>query len=315
MRRGNLDMRSIHECGLSGRGFGDFLPLPAAGRGVGGEGFGPQRAATNPSPRPPPRNGEGRKVADRGPPLWITVIAGLRGHRHRQLRPFQSAARCRDAGGGSGRQTRRISRSEGGGQGRAEPDPRRWRSSRFPMTPAARLLAKKLAPQPAPLPAVAAVTPRERKIPGFLGDPTPVSADSANSIPRLSLPDSKPVRPTPLPDRVPTEIGGPMPNLPARAELPTGPLTRQLARNVNEPPELPYLSPRPVADRAPLTDPTIEFTAQSAISSKLPLRTDPTGFIRFNLPDPFEHADAAKPRTPVIENPNRSLGNPPPPRQ
>jgi hypothetical protein len=44
------------------------------------------------------------------------------------------------------------------------------------------------------------------------------------------------------------------------------------------------------------------------ISAMLPLRIDPTGFIRINLPDPFENADAAKPRTPIVEDPNRALG-------
>ena len=71
--------------------------------------------------------------------------------------------------------------------------------------------------------------------------------------------------------------------------------------------ELPPLSTRPVPNRGPLTDPTIEFTARSVISLNLPLRTEPTGYIRINLPDPFENAEAAKPRTPVMENPNRSL--------
>jgi len=74
------------------------------------------------------------------------------------------------------------------------------------------------------------------------------------------------------------------------------------------------LSSRPAADRAPLSDPTVEFTARSVVSSSLPLRTLPVGFLRIPLPDPFEHADAARPRTPVVEDPNRALGSPPPPR-
>ena len=155
---------------------------------------------------------------------------------------------------------------------------------------------------------------KERRLPAYLDAPTPSLPDSASSPPRLLLPPSKEARPTSLPDRVPSNIGGLHPQLPARAEVPTGPLTKSEGRDVSLPADLPILSARPVPDRAPLADPTVEFTAQSVISPSLPLRTEPTGFIRIILPDPFEHADAAKPRTPVVENPNRSLGNPPPPR-
>jgi hypothetical protein len=90
---------------------------------------------------------------------------------------------------------------------------------------------------------------------------------------------------------------------------------RRDGRDVSKPADLPILSNRPVPDRAPLTDPTLEFTARSVISVSLPLRSVQVGFLRIALPDPFEHAEAARPRTPVVENPNRSLGNPPPPRQ
>ena len=149
---------------------------------------------------------------------------------------------------------------------------------------------------------------KERVLPQYLDAPSPALADASGSMPRLPLPVKKETRPTPLPDRVPTELGALIPQMPPRAEIVTGPLTRQESRDVSKPAELPFLSQRPVADRAPLTDPTIEFTAQSAISATLPLRTEPTGFIRINLPDPFEHAEAAKPRTPVVEDPNRAIG-------
>jgi hypothetical protein len=149
---------------------------------------------------------------------------------------------------------------------------------------------------------------KERVLPQYLDAPSPTLADASDAMPRLPLPSTKPARPTPLPDRVPTELGALIPQLPLRAELQTGPLTRQDSRDVSKPAELPVLSQRPVADRAPLTDPTLEFTAQSVISAMLPLRIDPTGFIRINLPDPFENADAAKPRTPIVEDPNRALG-------
>jgi hypothetical protein len=185
----------------------------------------------------------------------------------------------------------------------------------FPEDAGGKALAKSLAPaSPKPMPAGGPPMRKERQLPAFLESPAPPGPDVSGSLPRLPLPLARDVRPTPLPDRVPPDIGGTIAQLPPRAEFPTGPLARQDSRDIAKPADLPVLSPRPVIDRAPLTDPTIEFTAQSAISPTLPLRTQPTGFIRFNLPDPFEHADAAKPRTPIVENPNRSLPSLPPPR-
>lgn len=178
----------------------------------------------------------------------------------------------------------------------------------FPDDAGGEALAKTLTPRvPNPMPASARPARKERVLPQYLDAPSPTLADASDAMPRLPLPSAKPARPTPLPDRVPVELGALIPQLPPRAELQTGPLTRQESRDISKPAELPQLSQRPVADRAPLTDPTLEFTAQSVISTMLPLRIDPTGFIRINLPDPFENADAAKPRTPVVDDPNRSL--------
>jgi hypothetical protein len=156
---------------------------------------------------------------------------------------------------------------------------------------------------------------RERRLPAFLDSPLSSLPAAAGNVPRLSLPAGKEVRPVALAERVPADLGGGLPRLPERGELPTGPLVRRDGRDVSKPADLPILSNRPVPDRAPLTDPTLEFTARSVISVSLPLRSVQVGFLRIALPDPFEHADAARPRTPVVENPNRSLGNPPPPRQ
>jgi hypothetical protein len=183
----------------------------------------------------------------------------------------------------------------------------------FPADTGGKALAKLVTP-PAPvvMPAGTPVVQKERRLPMFLDAPAPAAFDAASSPPRLPLPETKPARPTPLPDRVPPDLGGLFTMLPPRGEFATGPLTRSEARNVNLPPDLLPLAQRPVADRAPVTDPTIDFTARSVVSPNLPLRTEPTGFLRINLPDPFENVEAAKPRTPVAENPNRSLGNPPP---
>jgi hypothetical protein len=187
----------------------------------------------------------------------------------------------------------------------------------FPDDAGGKALAKTLAPAapaPAPMPAAVPAAPRKRRLPAYLDLPTPPLPDAASSPPRLALPPTRQVRPIPLPDRVPLDLGGVVPDLPGRPDLPIGSLTRTESRDVSRPADLPVLSPKPVPDRAPLADPTAEFTAASVISPTLPLRTEPAGFIRINLPDPFENADSAKVRTPVVEDPNRVLASPPPPR-
>ena len=178
----------------------------------------------------------------------------------------------------------------------------------FPDDAGGKALAKTLPPSvPPTMPISTPLTPRERKLPEFLNAPTPPLPDAASSPPRLALAPRREPRPVPLPDRVPPDLGGVIPDLPVRPEVPTGSLTRTAGRDLSQPAELPPLSPKPVADRAPLADPTIEFTAASVINPTLPLRTEPTGFVRINLPDPFENVDAAKVRTPVVEDPNRVL--------
>ena len=185
----------------------------------------------------------------------------------------------------------------------------------FPDDAGGKALAKTLPPTvPPPMSSATPAAPRERKLPGYLDAPTPPLPDAASAPPRLALTPTPDPRPVPLPDRVPLDLGGVIPDLPARPEIHTGLLTRTEGRDPSQPAELPPLSPKPVPDRAPLADPTAEFTAASVISPKLPLRTEVTGFVRINLPDPFENADAAKVRTPVVEDPNRVLPNPPPHR-
>jgi len=185
----------------------------------------------------------------------------------------------------------------------------------FPDDSGGRALAKTLTPaSPPPMPGAAVVAPRERKLPASFARQALPPPDLFTIPPRLVVTAPKELRPVTLPDRIPPDLGGFHPQLPPRAELPTGPLVRQESRDVSKPMDLPFLSSRPAADRAPLSDPTVEFTARSVVSSSLPLRTLPVGFLRIPLPDPFEHADAARPRTPVVEDPNRALGSPPPPR-
>src|SRR5262245_20640759 len=186
----------------------------------------------------------------------------------------------------------------------------------FPDDSGGKALAKTLAPvAPPPMPAAAPAASRERRLAPIHEVPLPTRPAAVDSAPRLPIAAGKEMRPVPLPERVPQTLGGMIPDLPARSELPAGIIVRQQGPDISKPADLPILSARPIADRAPLADPTLDFTAQSVVSPSLPLRTTPAGFIRVTVPDPFEHADAAKPRTPVVEDPNRSLGNPPPPRR
>jgi len=184
----------------------------------------------------------------------------------------------------------------------------------FPDDTGGKALAKSLTPMtPKPMPAGTPAMPRERRLLPIHESPLPSRPVAVDPPPRLPIPPAKELRPTALPERVPASLANSLPDLPPRTELPTGPLVRVEGRDVTRPADLPILSARPVADWAPLTDPTLEFTARSVISPSLPLRTSPAGFVRIAVPDPFEHADAAKPRTPVVDDPNRSLGSPPPP--
>jgi len=178
----------------------------------------------------------------------------------------------------------------------------------FPDDTGGKALAKTLTPAaPPPMAVSAPPTPKERKLPAFLDAPDPPLPDAANTPPRLALPPIREVRPTALPERVPADIGGSVADLPPRPGLPAGSLTRNPGHDLLKPAPLPLLTPKPNPDRAPLTDPTAGFTAMSVIRPTLPLRTEPTGFVRINLPDPFENAGTGRVLTPVDENPNRAL--------
>ena len=177
-----------------------------------------------------------------------------------------------------------------------------------------KLLAKTLPPaSPPTLTDPTPAAPKPRTLPGFLDAPSVPTDDPGPTVPRLPLPGSKTARPTALPDRVPTDLAPDRPSLPDRGDFATGPLTKQAGPDPAAPAEVPVLSAKPVPDRASLADPTTDFTARSVVSPTLPLRVQPAGFLKFNLPDPFEHSAAARPPV-AAEDPNRALGTIPPPR-
>jgi hypothetical protein len=185
----------------------------------------------------------------------------------------------------------------------------------FPADSGGKLLAKTLPPTSPPIltdPSPAA--PKPRRLPAFLDAPAVPANDTGAAVPRLPLPASKEARPTALPDRIPTNLAPDRPALPDRGAFATGPLTKDIGPDPAKPADVPPLSTKPVPDRASLADPTTEFTARSVISPTLPLRTEPAGFLKFNLPDPFENSAAARPRLVVPEDPNRAMGTIPPPR-
>ena len=117
----------------------------------------------------------------------------------------------------------------------------------------------------------------------------------------------------PLPDRVPLELAQTFPNLPERIEFPVGSLTKWEMLDVKQPAPLSILA-RLTPDRASLDDPTLEFTAQSILNNKLPLRSTEAPFVKVNLPDPFENVEAAKVKVAIKQDPLTALGNPPPPK-
>jgi hypothetical protein len=85
-------------------------------------------------------------------------------------------------------------------------------------------------------------------------------------------------------------------------KLPASPKVAWPSPDINEPILLPILA-RPVVDRASLDDPSGDASQAAALASSVPERTNPAPFLRLNLPDPFEHRNAARLRTPLPESP------------
>jgi hypothetical protein len=133
-------------------------------------------------------------------------------------------------------------------------------------------------------------------------------------LPRAGQPAAaRPLRPRHLPEANPLAASHGFPARPAMPALPMEPLVRLPSTDVNEVPPLPTLA-RPAADRAPLTDPTIDASTAAALSSDIPLRSRPAPFVRFNLPDPFEHHHAVRVRHATSEDTSPPITYPRPPR-
>jgi len=85
-------------------------------------------------------------------------------------------------------------------------------------------------------------------------------------------------------------------------KLPEKPYSRIPAPDLTQPLLLPILA-TPAPDREPFTDVTIDSSRAAALSGPLPIRTSPAPFVRQRIPDPFEHQNTIRLRTPLPEDP------------
>src|SRR5207237_1114806 len=86
---------------------------------------------------------------------------------------------------------------------------------------------------------------------------------------------------------LPETLGIAEPDRPPAPPLQAGERIRMPSADVNQPIPLPILG-QPLSDRAPIEDVTGEASSASAVAAPLPRRTQPTPFVKNNLPDPFE---------------------------
>jgi hypothetical protein len=183
----------------------------------------------------------------------------------------------------------------------------------FPSDRGGRLLSELLPPsekaQPQPLALASSQRPQSSL--GRGQEPTlPLPANQAEPA-RLPLKQGKRVqRPTPLPEDQLLAGQRSEPVLPQAIVLPAGDRVRLASMPVEEPPALPILA-QPVADRAPLDDPTVEASQASALSAPPPERTTPAPVIRQAVADPFENRKSL--RLPA-DDPTPLTATPKPPR-
>jgi hypothetical protein len=130
--------------------------------------------------------------------------------------------------------------------------------------------------------------------------PLPAATVSRPATIPLEKGRGKPVRPTLLEGDAPLLRQRIEVDQPAIVKLPAAPKVAWPSPDINEPIPLPILA-RPVADRAGLDDPSGEVSQAAALASNVPERTTTAPFLRLNLPDPFEHRNTVRLRTPAPE--------------
>jgi hypothetical protein len=143
--------------------------------------------------------------------------------------------------------------------------------------------------------------PRSLPATPFLEKPALPTTPFHGQPPRLAVKTGKPIRPHALPEGMPLFGKRTSPRLPADIQLPAGALVQWPSPNSDELPSLPTLAQRQL-DRASLADPTAESSTAAALDGSIPLRTSPAPFVRLNLPNPFEHRETVRLRTPPPED-------------
>lgn len=118
---------------------------------------------------------------------------------------------------------------------------------------------------------------------------------------RLPLPPIKEVKPRSVPEGVPLVSYRDQTPAPTQVELPTKPLVKLPSLDVHTPLAIPILA-QPLKDRASLGEPAFEASLDAATKRFTPTRDRPVPFVRYNLPDPFEHLLYGQLRNPPEEN-------------
>jgi hypothetical protein len=166
----------------------------------------------------------------------------------------------------------------------------------------AKLVSGLLRPSEAAFDARARTPLRLPSLTGLEDPQLPLPALPAGSPRPAERAASQGLRPGPLPESLPLASHRARPDAPRPVEF-SGTVTVRFPKvDLNAPPPLPILAtPRP--DRAPLTDLAPGLSAAAVLAEPIPLRTTPAPFVRLNLPDPFEHANAVRLPGPVAEQP------------
>lgn len=145
-----------------------------------------------------------------------------------------------------------------------------------------------------------------RKTPQSIEQPELPLKSAQLPPPAPPKPTGKPGQPRTLPEEAPLVRIFNQPEAPHAISMPAGPLVRLWSPDVNEPLPLPILGTG-VRDRASLSDPSLEASIAAAHAKLSPARTRPVPFQPHNLPDPFEHSQAVRLRTPPDELPGPPL--------
>jgi len=168
---------------------------------------------------------------------------------------------------------------------------------RFPDDQGGQLLSKLLTPADRPAAVTFTAEPKALPPSATVEQPTPPLSPAAVSPPRLPAGKAPPAaRPAPLSEESPLlacRLASVPPQVP---QLSAGERVRTPAPDPNQPVALPLLG-LATPDRASLDDPTADLSLAAALAAPMPSRGNPAPFLRLNLPDPYEHRNAARVRS------------------